>query len=372
VLSVERSGDSYELADPRPLPWQRGFIAQPSPYREVIPNVSWSFVDSNLFPDFPSNAKAAEQFVAARTGTIDGVISIDFYAVANMLEITGPLAVPGYNLTVDSGNLVQTLIALDLNGSPVRKAVLAALAGPLMDHVSKLPPDRWLALLGALNGLASGRHLQVYLNDPAAEAELMRVGWSGTLNPLSTSDFMMEVEDNYGSKANAYISRNITVELVRQGALLHNKITIELTNSTPYGSQDRTYYHAVIRLFTGENISSSTSNLSPARYSNPSPPANTRLIDGWAFVPCCGSKKAIVVEYDTPWSAHDRGVHRIYWQKQPGTVRDRVKIVWTDADGNRSAIDGDLAYDLLITLKPSMVTLGPGKLADATFATIGL
>src|SRR5205807_2303425 len=92
-LKVVRSGDAYDLAEPRPQPGQRGFIPQPTPYREVIPEVSWSFVDSNIFPDFASNAKAAEDFVQPRFGHIDGVIAMDYYVVAKVLELTGALAV---------------------------------------------------------------------------------------------------------------------------------------------------------------------------------------------------------------------------------------------------------------------------------------
>ena len=101
ALNVVKSGDSYDLANPRPQPWQSGFIPQPTPYREVIPDTSWSFVDSNIHPDFPSNAIAAIQFVQPRIGKIDAVISMDYFTVAKMLELTGPMTVPGYGKTVN-------------------------------------------------------------------------------------------------------------------------------------------------------------------------------------------------------------------------------------------------------------------------------
>src|SRR5450759_519898 len=92
ALTLVKSGSATDLALPRPDPGQPGFIPQPGPYREVIPDISWSLLDSNLYPDFASNAKAALGFVQPRLGfSIDGVISIDYFTVAKILELTGPL-----------------------------------------------------------------------------------------------------------------------------------------------------------------------------------------------------------------------------------------------------------------------------------------
>src|SRR5690242_6669852 len=74
-LTIAASGNSYELATNRVAPGQKGYVAPPGPLHEFVPTVGWSFVDSNLFPDFPSNAKAAEQFVVPELKTpIDAVI----------------------------------------------------------------------------------------------------------------------------------------------------------------------------------------------------------------------------------------------------------------------------------------------------------
>jgi hypothetical protein len=79
TLKLIRSGDAYQLADPRPALGQPGYVAPPGPLHEFVPITSWSFVDSNFFPDFASNARAAESFAQPRLGTqIDAVISIDY------------------------------------------------------------------------------------------------------------------------------------------------------------------------------------------------------------------------------------------------------------------------------------------------------
>src|ERR1700694_4804151 len=159
TLKLIKSGNAYDLTEPRPTVGQRGYVAPPGPLKEsLLETISWSFVDSNVYPDFSSNAKAAESFVQPRLGIhIDAVISMDYYTVAKMLELTGPLTVPGYRLTVTSTNFVSEVIQLDLVGDAVHKALLSAIAGPLMDRLSTLQPDRWPALIGALNDLSAAR-----------------------------------------------------------------------------------------------------------------------------------------------------------------------------------------------------------------------
>jgi hypothetical protein len=372
ALTVIGSGNSYDLADPRPSPWQAGFIPQPSPLREVIPQVSWSFVDSNVFPDFPSNAKAAESFVQPRIKTeVNGVLAMDYYTVSKMLEFTGPLGIPGFGLSVDSSNFIPLVTQLDYANDPIHKAILSALSGPLMERVSALPPERWPALLTALNGLAAERHLQAYFNNGSVENEIDRVGWSGAFKLQGYQDYMFEVESNYGSKANHFLRRWYAVDLTRNGSTLHHKVTVEFVNNTPGGSYARTYYHADVRLYVGDTASSTSTNLTPVKYANPSPPAGAKLLGGWLLVDCCGGRGRAVFEYDTPWPANGKG-YQIYWQKQPGTVTDKVDLTWSDGNGHFSTVSGDLGQDRVITLTPTGVTLWPGHPAQATLPSLSL
>lgn len=227
TLKLVKSGNAYDLVNPRPRIGQPGYVQPPGPLREsLIPNFSWSFVDSNFFPDFPSNAKAAETFVQPRLGMkIDGVISMDYYTVATMLALTGPMVVPGYGITVNSKNFISIVIQDDLVGGSTHKAIVGAIAGPLLSRVAALPAGQWPALISALNDLAASRHIQVYFNNAAVEKQIDLFGWSGALHPMAAPDYVMEVESNLGAtKANYFLTRHFTVELTRKGSLLHHKV----------------------------------------------------------------------------------------------------------------------------------------------------
>ena len=375
-LKVIHSGNSYDLVEPRPRPGQPDFKPQPGPLREIVPGTGWSFVDSNEFPDFASNAKAALDFVQPRIGKIDAVISIDYIAVAKMLELTGqPLSVPGYNITVDGSNFVDQIVQLELHGDlSAHKAISVALAGPLMSRITSLPLDRWPTLISDLGGLATERHLQAFFSDPNLESEIDRVGWSGRLNPQGVSDYMMEIESNYGGgKSNYFLQRRYAVVLSRNGGALHHRVTIDYINHTPNDINVYFSYRATVRLYVPPTAKPGPLNLRAPAYSYPDPPPGNSVIVGWLpIIPCCGSRERLVIEYDTPWVANPNGMHEIYWQKQPGAVNDKVEVTWISERGRAYTAYGDLSQDRVITILRAGVTLTRGQAALAAPPSLNL
>jgi len=376
ALTLIRSGDAVEFIGKRPVPGQPGYVQPPGPLREsLLQNKSWSFIDSNFFADFPSNAKAGEGFVQPfLKDHIDAIISIDYYTVAKMLELTGPLAIPGYRVTVNSVDFVPLIVEYDLANSPVHKAILSAVAGPLMNRVATLSPDQWPALIAALNELSAARHLQVYFNNADVQKEMDQFGWTGTLNPTGAGDFMTSVESNLGAtKANYFVTRHFTVELTRRGAILHHKVTIDLTDDMPYSYRPVEYYSAYLRLYISESASAGSHNLRPAKYPNPAPPAGLVMLDGWvATFHGYGHSAQAVFEYDVPWTGDGRGEARIYWQKQPGTVSDAITVKWNDGAGHGYTVNGNLGQDRVIGLSARGVSLNPGQPARAHLPSLSL
>jgi hypothetical protein len=376
ILKLIRSGNATDLIGTRAaLPGQPGYVLPPGPLREFLPNTPWSFIDSNFFPDFQSNALAGETFAQPYLGHLDGVISMDYYTVAKMLELTGPLPVPGYGITLNSTNFVPTVVQSDLVATDQsHKAILGAVAGPLMQRIATLPPAQWPALIGALNDLASARHLQVYFNSDSVEKELTQFGWSGTLNPTSSRDYMLEVEANLGgTKANYFIVRHFTVELTRSGNTLHHRVTIDITDNMPFDYRPREFYSAYLRLYVSASASSGGDNLRPVKYANPAPPAGTQMIDGWVpLVHGYGHSAQAVFNYDTPWVGNGRGEAQIYWQKQPGTGSDAISVKWSDGNGHTYTTIGDLAQDRVVTFSGRGLTIAAGQPAQAQLPSLSL
>jgi len=374
-LTIAASGNSYELATNRVAPGQKGYVAPPGPLHEFVPTVGWSFVDSNFFPDFPSNAKAAEQFVVPELKTpIDAVISIDYYTVAAILKVTGPIQVPGYAVTLSADNLVELLIQYDLQQGYTHKAILGAVAGPLFQRVLTLSPSEWPALIGALTDVVSHRDMQVFFNSQPAEDAMTRFGWTGAINPTHAVDYMMEVESNLGgTKANYFVSRSYSIHLTRQGATLHHTVSVTVTDNMPTSYAPGDYYHAYTALYIADQSTGGSSNLTAPKYPNLAPPSGFRRIDGWMkAIPGGGGKTTVVFTYDTPWTVDDQGVAHVYWQKQPGTFADQIQVFWDSPDHGTVSATGALTSDEAVNLAPGGVTLVAGKPAQAQLPSISL
>lgn len=145
--------------------------------------------DSNLSPDFPTNAQLAMRLLGAESGaSVQGVIAITPEAIQRVLQVVGPIPVPEYNVTVTSNNLVQLIEYFQLGVNPLTGL-------PPSDQISS-PSKRFTALLGRallekLHGLSLAQMVavgqtfatdvqqndaQIYFTDAASEALLAKLG----------------------------------------------------------------------------------------------------------------------------------------------------------------------------------------------------
>lgn len=373
-LKVIASGDTHDLADFGLSRGESGYVAPPPTMTEFLNAKSWSLGDSNFFPDFQSNAKAALSFAQQDfSRKVDGVIALDLYAVQALLRLTGPIQALGSGAKLGADNLFQTMIQLDIQ-DPTHKEVLSGLAGPLMGRITGLGAERWPQLLDVLNQMATQRHIQVYFANAQSETEIGRLGWSGGLAWDGQKDFFFPVESNFGgNKMNYFLTRQYTVVLSRAGNMLHHRVQIDLSldlGKAPPLYTQKWSYRAYFRLFVPADAANErVSNVKVDDSPYTDVPPGTKVIDGWQELNPSGSGRRgsmqIVYEYDTPWdssAAHPT----IYWQKQPGTGSDKVTINWNDGS-KPSSVNVSLNTDLVITLGTGTVTVQPGHAAAAQF-----
>jgi hypothetical protein len=377
-LSLLKSGDTHTLPEWHVLSGSPGYVAPPPALLDFVDDTSWNLGDSNFFPGFPANAQAAESFAPHDFAQrIDGVFAIDLYAVAALLQVTGPLAIPGEGLTVTSDNLVPLLARLDIL-DPAHKQVLAALAGPLIERLTTLDAAHWPQLVTVLNEQAGERHLQVYFNDSRDQAEMVGMGLAGDLSFGGAGDFLGLVESNFGgNKANYFLTRKLRLELTRAGSTLHHVLVEDLAlDLTSAPASYNVPYRAYFRLLVPDRSTArSIRPVKPDDHPYGAPPPGTSLIDGWQQLnPDPGSRKGslqIVYAWDTPWTQDADGRHAVYVQKQPGTARDALEVMWNDG-GRTATATTDLGVDRVLSLGTDGVRIGRGQVARAELPRLGL
>jgi hypothetical protein len=371
-LTVLRSGDTHDLPDYSTMSGQAGYVAPPHAMLNLLQQKSWSFEDTNFFPDYRDDAKAAIGFAQRDFGTgVDGVISIDLYAVAALLGVAGPISVPGYGSTLTKDNAVATIMAADLE-DPSHKRVISSVAGPLMQRLVSLDSGQWLGLIQVINQLATGRHIQLFFASDGAQSEMQRLGLAGDLAFTGHDDFLYPAEANFGgNKANYFLTRKLQLALSRGGSTLHHVLTedlaLDLSTAPPWYVVPYAFFARVMLpgAASGVHVTGVT------RVDQPSltPPPGTTLVEGSAVMqPDPNSHTAhlqVTYAWDTPWSQDASSAHRIYWQKQPGVAQDPFAVTWTDAGAQPASAKSDLGSDKVVALGPGpKIAITPGNAAQ--------
>jgi hypothetical protein len=185
----------------------------------LLGDLTWSLADAAWSPDFPTSARDAARLYALESGDtrIDGVIALTTYAVDRLLEVTGPIEVPGYDTVVRPGEV--TLTALEstrASGDPDvnRKEFLNVLATTLLDRLLALPADQWQPMLAHLQDVGRERLVMAWFRDPKAQALMDRIGWSGRVRD-DPGDYLYAVDANVApsSKYNLVVQRASTLDV---------------------------------------------------------------------------------------------------------------------------------------------------------------
>ncbi len=372
-ITLGKAGNTADIDYPRPKIGNPLYIPPPGPLLQFTSTQSYIFGDSNFLPDFPQAAQTGENLFMHETGTkVDGVVSLDPWAVAGLLGVTGPIAIPEWNTTVDAATFPESVFQQQqktANTDPNRKAFFSAVAALLIARVMALPSGQWSQLLTVLNTQVTQRHLQIYTNNATVLAEISRVGWSGSMVvPTAADETMMEVESNFGAdKANHWLARTYNLVLTSAGGKLHHALTVSYVNTTPPGYPGGQRYSCYVRFYYSAAATGGQISTAPDGIPNTESHTGYNLLDGWfgidAFHP--GSVR---IAWDT--AMNPTATERIYWQKQAGTLADPIKVSY-EVNGSTHTATSDLGQDRVLVLSPNGVTILAGSAGQAHLPLLG-
>ncbi len=212
----------------------------PEAYRSWWPFANWGLRDSNLSANFPTSAQIAiHQYQQEVHRQVDGVVVFTPFFIEHILQILGPLNIPGYNETITAQNLEDRLHYYQLDNAGIdkqlhmqagdsstsdRKRFTALVAHTLMDRIRHASVEDLLALAREIPRNLKTRDLQVYLTNSQLEDLLMQYGMAGQLDRSTTHDGLYVVQANVSaSKASQYVRTSIsdTVTLDAAGGATH-------------------------------------------------------------------------------------------------------------------------------------------------------
>ena len=205
------------------------YIAPPDPLTPITDR--WYLRDANWFIDWHLSAsKVAEFFEKEGGNTVDGVIALTPTVIEDLLRITGPIIVPGYDQAVSAESFVavtQDLVTYSYDREANRpKQFLADLTPVLLGNVFSGEASSALAVLDSLSRSLAEKQLLLSFKDETEAAELKRLGWDGSL-PAQAQGFLHVNNANIGGhKSDQFMDQELDY---RQTMLPNGDVDVVLT-----------------------------------------------------------------------------------------------------------------------------------------------
>lgn len=341
--------DVYELDLKPGIP----FVEPPEALQDqLLGTASWQLADANWSPDFPTAAQDALRLYTLESGDdrVDGVIALTTYAIDRLLEVTGPVSVLDYGVTVRPGDTTLTALSLTRGiSTPTsdRKAFLDSLASTLLERLYALPPSGWIPLFDALDDITQRRLLLAWMKDQDAQGLLLEGAIAGAVRQ-EPDDYLYVVEANVAptSKYNLVVSRRTHLEVgIEPDGSTENGLRLVWQNDSekpgePYASirsystSTEGFYGAYVRVLApaGSQLTDAAGQghapITDAE--SVAPEAGHSSFANYLLMPPGASE--LRYTWRVPAAAHrlaDEWLYRLTIQKQPGMVAEPVSVTVT-------------------------------------------
>ena len=200
-------------------------IIPPRPIQKI--STTWSMHDANWFADFPTSAQKIEWFYEKTGGpTVDGVISLTPTLIERLLEITGPIPMPDYDVVLDKNNfieLVQYKVEIDYDKELNRpKKILVDFTPKFIETLSSLSSEDKKKAITIIFDCLKEKHILAYFNNSSLEKLSIDEGWSGKIFN-SEKDYLSVISSNInGYKTDRVVEETISheAEIQEDGSII--------------------------------------------------------------------------------------------------------------------------------------------------------
>src|SRR3989344_943876 len=333
----------------------------PPPLGKYLSVGKWHFQDSNFSPDFPTTAQTIlKVWEKSSLPKVDGVVAINTHIASDLLTVTGPLRLVGYdsdlsktNLPDDcrqggrdftSVNLVCRLeyyvekapnVSLD---TETRKVILDNISNAVIDKVSSSSAEIWPTLIDFVFKHLSQKKLMVYLPNKKEQSLISNLGYGGEIKDLE-GDYLHINDSNFGGlKTNLYVQEEVEQELSKlEDGIWRKTVKIKYYNPVPYDGWLSGNYKDFVRIYVPKD--SKLVSIDGALQIWTSPDLWSEEIQngfGWAefdktvygayFTVLPQEEHILTFVYDLPISIIGEEEYKLLMQKQSATNIGLVRV----------------------------------------------
>jgi hypothetical protein len=336
-------------------------VPAPYPMQETLGVKSLKLRDSNYHPDFALNAKEAEDFYHLGNGQeqFAGVIGVTTRVLESVLEVTGPVEVPGYpgsygkdNAVLDLEYQVEKAYADQGLERGERKVVIHLLAQEILKKAKALPLDQKYRLFKVILSDLHQKDVQIQLKDPKLQAEVAQAGWDGELDTAWKNDYLFLVDSNMNAfKSDLYMERSYdyAVDLTQTEAEATLKVTYTHTaKEKSYLTKD---YQSYSRVYVPKG--SFIDTIAPLSHEVVYGEELEKKVAGTIVQVPLGTEKTLVYSYKLPKTIDTGVLYDLKIQKQPGMKTIPMRVSVKNKNGSVQNYQFNLERDVVLsTLTP--------------------
>ena len=358
-ITIERSDDIYALDDtindrprtpPEILTYHKG--------------VSTFWIrDSNLSPDVVKSVEIFNSLYKKSGARVnyDGIIFLDSKILVDMLTIFGDTKANGINFSAEINkncNCPQVLWKLfNIVGEEVgyqkenRKGILGSLMYELFYKAIGFSPSKyWGTLVQMMFRNLEEKHILLYFTDSDIQQSIEKLNFGGRIREYD-GDFLHVNNVNFaGAKSNLFVTETITSRSADDNGKLKREVTVEYKNPVPASNCNRNQerilcLNAVLRNWVrvyvpaGSKLIEFKGSIKPVKTYEE---LGKTVFEGFLQVPTEGLAK-MVVTYAPPDKIQSHN-YKLYVQKQPGVISQKLKVYLND----KALYSGDQVKDIEI------------------------
>ena len=335
-------------------------ITPPYPFKQIQLK-KWKFRDSNFSPDFPTNADKAQYFYRLAGGheKFDGVIAVNANVFDHILDITGPIDMPGYGTytSADASMRLEEHVEKPFLGEDVpaelkqnRKAVMKKIAGVIIERISTLNNIPKLAEFAQAE--LRDRNIMIWFKDPSLQSIVAGVHWDGTVATDWNNDYLMLVDANLGAlKSDYWVKRSLDYSVdFTAGPKPIATVSYTYDHTATHGDWRTSDYHSYARILApkGSKYVENSRVKTGGVLSSDSPELN-KTVFGYKVDAVMNRALATGIKYELPETIKADG-YQLLIQKQSGIGNIPV-TVHIKTDKGEFTQTATLAKDLKLSFQ---------------------
>ncbi|HRY82221.1 MAG TPA: DUF4012 domain-containing protein [Candidatus Moranbacteria bacterium] len=328
-------------------------VAPPFPFTKMMQLKKWKFRDSNFSPDFPMNVDKAKYFyrLAGGNSNFDGVIAVNANVFNDILELTGPITVPGYNVSFNSKDgalkLEEYVEKYYIMNPEVdtqnRKMIMKKMAPLLVEKLFSLGNVTKIADL--VHKEFENRNIMVNFKDPELQKAIESVYWDGKVAKDWGSDYLMMVDANMGAlKTDYYMKRQVAYDIDLTAERPTVTLNIIYKNTATFGDWRTSDYHSYLRVYVPKGSTFLESKM--VSLANRGEEFEKTYF-GFICHVLIGRETNAMIKYQLP-DGFDVNNYRLLIQKQSGVENIPVKVHLKNSKGEydqEQTMDKDLKFE---------------------------